>query len=170
MRRFAALSNASGSRTRISITPSSTFPVIGTAPPSGALLHFTWTTAWGSNNAEFLAWVILEIMKEFGLKDLGAVKQFLGVEFIRNMATKELWMHQSSYIANLLDDLGMKDCNPAKTPMDTNRPENVDEPVLTNRRTEYRTLISKLLFLSICTRPDISYAVNSLAQYSSAPR
>jgi hypothetical protein len=111
-----------------------------------------------------------EITKEFGLKDLGATKQFLGVEFIRNLATKELWMHQTSYIQTLLEDLAMNNCNPAKTPMDTARPDLHAEPILENKRTEYQTLIGKLLFLSICTRPDISYAVNSLAQYSSAPR
>ena len=109
-------------------------------------------------------------MKDFGLKDLGAAKQFLGVEIVRDLLAKEMWMHQSSYIRTLLDDLGMTDCNPAKTPMDASRPDCDSEPVLTDRRTEYQTLIGKLLFLSICTRPDISYAVNSLAQHSSAPR
>jgi hypothetical protein len=124
----------------------------------------------GSSSADFLAWVKSEIMKEFGLKDLGAVKQFLGIEFIRNLTTREMWMHQSSYIETLLEDLGMTDCNPVKTPMDANRPDASDETVLSDRRTEYQTLIGKLLFLSICTRPDISYTVNSLAQFSSAPR
>jgi hypothetical protein len=124
----------------------------------------------GSDNTEFLAWVKSEIMKDFGLKDLGAAKQFLGVEIVRDRAKKELWMHQRSYISTLLEDLGLTDCNPAKTPMDTNRSDVSAESVLTERRTEYQTLIGKLLFLSICTRPDISYAVNTLAQHSSAPR
>jgi hypothetical protein len=124
----------------------------------------------GSDSSDFLAWVKAEIMKEFGLKDLGAAKQFLGVEFIRDLARKELWMHQSTYITTLLDDLGMGNCNPAKTPMDVNRSDFSTEPVLADRRTEYQMLIGKLLFLSICTRPDISYTVNSLAQHSSAPR
>jgi hypothetical protein len=124
----------------------------------------------GSSNPDFLAWVKAEIIKEFGLKDLGAAKQFLGVEFIRNLTMKEMWMHQSTYIATLLDDLRMANCNPAKTPMDANRLIFSAEPVLTDRHTEYQMLISKLLFLSICTHPDISYLVNSLAQHSSAPR
>jgi hypothetical protein len=124
----------------------------------------------GSDSSEFLAWVKSEITKEFGLKDLGAAKQFLGVEFARNLTTKELWMHQTSYVQTLLEDLSMSDCNVAKTPMDTSRLDVNTEQVLPDRRTEYQTLIRKLLFLSICTRPDISYAVNSLAQHSSAPR
>ena len=124
----------------------------------------------GSDSSEFLAWVKSEITKEFGLKDLGAAKQFLEVEFVRNLATKELWMHQASYVQTLLDDLSMGDCNAAKTPMDTGRLDVTTEEILPDRRTEYQTLIGKLLFLSICTRPDISYAVNSLAQHSSAPR
>ena len=123
----------------------------------------------GSNSDAFLAWVKSEIMKEFGLKDLGPVKQFLGVEFVRNLASKELWMHQSSYIRTLLDDHDMSDCNPAKTPMDLARIDPGIDTAMPDRRTEFQTIIGKLLFLSICTRPDISYAVNSLAQHSCSP-
>jgi hypothetical protein len=54
--------------------------------------------------------------------------------------------------------------------MDLTRPDISAEPTLTERCTEYQALIGKLLFLSICTRPDISYAMNTLAQHSSAPR
>jgi hypothetical protein len=151
-----------------------------------ALFYFTgdWGGTWvrciialhvddgmgGSNSSKFLAWVKSEITKEFGLKDLGPAKQFLGVEIVRNLATKELWMHQASYIKNLLEELSMSDCNLARTPMDTTRCNSTTEPILTERQTEYQTLIGKLLFPSICTCPDISYTVNSLAQHSSAPR
>jgi hypothetical protein len=123
----------------------------------------------GSNSDAFLAWIKAEIMKEFGLKDLGPVKQFLGVEFVRDLASKELWMHQASYIKTLLADHDMSDCNPAKTPMDLARIEPGTDTAVPDRRSEYQTLIGKLLFLLICTRPDISYAVNSLAQYSCSP-
>ena len=106
----------------------------------------------GSNHPPFLAWVKEEISKEFGVKDLGAVKQFLGVEFERNIASRVLKMHQQSYIRMLLEEQGLSQCNPIKTPMDTSR-INPEEDPLPNRRSEYQTLIGKLLFLSICTRP-----------------
>ena len=124
----------------------------------------------GSNHQPFLDWVKSEIRKEFGLKDLGPVRGFLGVEFVRDLVKKTLWMHQASYIKVLLEDHGLSDCNPVRTPMDNSRSCPDDSPVLLDRRSEYQTIIGKLLFLSICTRPDISYTVNSLAQHASAPR
>ena len=108
-------------------------------------------------------------MKEFGLKDLRPVKQFIGVEFIHDLASKELWMHQASYIKTLLKDHDMSNGNPAKTPMDLAQIEPGVNTALPDRRTEYQTLVGKLLFLLICTRPDISYSVNSLTQHSCSP-
>jgi hypothetical protein len=48
----------------------------------------------GTDSIAFLQWVKDEIMREFGLKDLGEVSQFLSIQFDRNMTTRELWMHQ----------------------------------------------------------------------------
>ena len=124
----------------------------------------------GSNHQPYLDWVKSEIRKEFGLKDLGPVRCFLGVEFERDLANRILWMHQATYIKVLLEDHGMSDCNSVRTPMDTSRAFSVDSPTLLDRRIEYQAIIGKLLFLSLCTRPDISYTVNSLAQHASAPR
>ena len=78
-------------------------------------------------------------------------------------------MHQASYIKILLIDHNMSNCNPAKTPMDLARIDPGADTAVPNRRSEYQTLIGKLLFLSICTRPNISYIVNSLAQHSCSP-
>ena len=73
----------------------------------------------GSNHPPFLAWVKDGISKEFGVKDLGAVKQFLGVEFERNIASHTLKMHQQSYIKMMLEEQALLQCNPIKTPMET---------------------------------------------------
>jgi hypothetical protein len=124
----------------------------------------------GSNYPPYLAWVKAEILKEFGLKDLGAVKQFLGVEFEHNLTSHTLKMHQQSYIKMLLEEEGLLNCNSIKTPMDTSRSNLADKEEFPDRRSEYQTIIRKLLFLSICTHPDISYAVNSLAQHSASPQ
>jgi hypothetical protein len=43
-------------------------------------------------------------------------------------------------------------------------------PASCDLSSEYQTLMGKLLFLSVCTRPDISYAVNCLCQFNATPR
>ena len=64
----------------------------------------------------------------------------------------------------------MKDSNPVSTPVDvglkltnaTEEEDSVDQPL-------YQSAIGSLMYLSVSTRLDISYAVSSLARFSSKP-
>ena len=61
----------------------------------------------GCNHCPFLSFLKGEIRKAFGIKDLGPVVSFLGVQFERNRASCELWLHQSLFIDTLLAEYGM---------------------------------------------------------------
>jgi hypothetical protein len=125
-----------------------------------------------SNSPGFLKYVKGKIDKRFGIKDLGPVTKFLGIQFERDRSSRRLWLHQSEYITYLLEEYGMLDCNPITLPLDANYPfgRPTDVPiVIANLPTCYCKLIGELLYLSICTRPDISYAVNALVQHSANP-
>jgi hypothetical protein len=125
-----------------------------------------------SNSPPFLAWVKQKIDKRFGIKDLGAVSRFLGIQFERDRSSHQLWMHQGDYITYLLEEYGLLDCNPVRLPLDSHhpfgKPDDTYDP-LANLPTRFRKLVGELLYLAVCTRPDISYAVNSLAQHNSNP-
>ena len=126
----------------------------------------------GCNSRTFLDHVKDNILTEFGLKDLGPVRKFLGVEFERSPSTFELWLHQGEYIDTLLADYGLSDCHSAPTPMDATHPfgrDTDDFPNTPDLKTAYQTLMGRLLFLSLFTRPDITLAVNRLAQHNADP-
>ena len=126
----------------------------------------------GSSSQKFLNWVKEGILKEFGLKDLGPVKTFLGVQFERSLATIELWIHQSEYIDTLLADYDLTDCASVLTPMDSDHPFGRDAdsfPSVPNIKASYQALMGRLLFLSLFTRPDITLAVNRLTQFNANP-
>ena len=56
----------------------------------------------------------------------------------------------------------MANCNPAKTPMEN----NIQLPILNKAKidiTEYQRCIGSLMYLIICTRPDITYSVGVLS-------
>ena len=126
----------------------------------------------GCNHLPFLTHIKAEIHKAFGIKDLGPVKCFLGVQFERNLSTRELWLHQSMYIDTLLADHGLTDCNSVATPLDPHHPLGLDSdtsdaiPHLTE---SFQRLIGSLLFLQMCTRPDLSFAVLLLSQHCASP-
>ena len=125
-----------------------------------------------TNSAPFFTHLKSEIAKAFGIKDLGPVKSFIGFQFERDRATRELWIHQENYIDNLLDEYSLHDCNSVTTPLDSHYPfGNIDStyPETPNLLKSYQHIISSLLFLSICTRPDITFAVMALSQWNSKP-
>ena len=56
-------------------------------------------------------------MKLFKMKDLGDVKEFLGIEIIRNRVSRTLRLTQSSYISKILESFQTSDSNLTATPM-----------------------------------------------------
>ena len=120
-----------------------------------------------ANNRSFLAWIKGQIGERFGITDLGAVRKYLGIQFERDRATRELWMYQAYYITYLLEEHGMLDCNPVHLSMDPNHPfgRNTDlHPSI-----EYCKLVGELLYLAMYTRPGIAVAVMKLTHYNSSP-
>lgn len=64
---------------------------------------------------------------------------------------------------------GFSDCKPSSIPMEPKIHLSHDDGVLLPDSKQYRKLIGKLQYLTV-TRPDITFVVSKLAQYSSAPR
>lgn len=125
-----------------------------------------------SNSKPFLTHVKSRIAQRFGIKDLGPIQRFLGIQFERNRATRQLWMHQGEYITYLLDEYDLLECNPVLLPLDANHPFGRDSDIydnVPNLPTRYRKIVGELLYLAICTRADIVFAVNALAQRNASP-
>ncbi|KAL9858130.1 putative RNA-directed DNA polymerase [Arabidopsis thaliana] len=71
----------------------------------------------------------------------------------------------------LLEETCLLGCRPSTIPMEPSlklTQHNNSEPVLEAPEV-YRRLVGKLMYLTI-TRPDITYAVNRLCQFSSSPK
>jgi len=68
---------------------------------------------------------------------------------------------------DLLCETGMLNSSPVSTPMNFSTKLHADGEPVTDP-SAYRRLIGKLIYLTN-TRPDITYAVNQLSQYVSAP-
>ena len=125
-------------------------------------------------NKEILE-VIELLKKEFEMKDLGKTKYCLGLQ-IEHMPNGIL-VHQSNYTERILKRFNMDKVNSLSTPMvvralkvdtDTFRPCEENEEIL-GPEVPYLNAIGALMYLTNCTRPDISFAVNLLARFSSAP-
>lgn len=105
------------------------------------------------------------LAKEFEIKDLGALKYFLGMEVARSR--KGIVVSQRKYILDLLEETGMSGCRPADTPMELNAKlwEKGNVPVDIGR---YQRLVGKLIYLAH-TRPDIAFSVSVVSQFMHSP-
>lgn len=60
----------------------------------------------------------IELMKRFQIKDLGEIRQCLGLSVERNKQTGEIFVHQKRYIEEILKRFNMEDSKPVATPVD----------------------------------------------------
>lgn len=109
------------------------------------------------------------LKKEFETKDLGTVKNCLGLEFSRREG--QITIRQKAYIRDVLVRFGMEECKPVSTPMDSAKLSKArGEPTPEDLKLPYRELVGALTYLSTGTRPDISFAVSYLAQFNNCFR
>ena len=79
---------------------------------------------------------------------------------------------QEQYTTQILTDFRMENCNSVKTPCPAFRLTNEMCPKNKEEHKEaallpYCAIVGKCMYLSNCTRPDISFAVRELAKFMS---
>ncbi|KAK1427083.1 hypothetical protein QVD17_15766 [Tagetes erecta] len=115
------------------------------------------------------------LMKAFDMKDLGAAKKILGMEIVRDRVNGKLILHQQAYINKILNNYSMQDCKPVKTPLAQHfKLSSRDSPQTEEERYQmrgvpYANLVGSFMYLMVCTRPDISYAVSLVSRYIADP-
>ena len=111
-----------------------------------------------------------ELSSRFNIKDLGKLRYFLGMSVIQDQEKKESWIGQPKYVERLLTEMGMSNCKPVKTPMGPgNRLVKATDNMEVLNQQSYQSLVGSLMYLATCTRPDIAYAVGTLARFTSKP-
>lgn len=116
-----------------------------------------------SNDANETVCLKRELSTKFEIKDLGEVKNCLGMRINIDKNQGVITLDQKDYINQLLKRFNMIDCKPAKTPLETKLElevveEKIDVP--------YQRLIGSLMYLAVLTRPDISFSVSYLSQFN----
>lgn len=106
-----------------------------------------------------------KLANEFDISDKGPAKYILGIEIERS--DNVIRLSQRYAIKKLLESQQMEDCKSVSTPMESNLKLEIPTDNCTSvDQQDYRSLIGSLLHLSLNTRPDITYAVNRLAQFN----
>ena len=102
------------------------------------------------------------------MKDLGPIKQFLGINFLQNAGGIE--MEQSTYLRNILQKFDMLDSKPRSTPCELNpTAANPSQSYEQQSPRRYREIVGSLIYAMTCTRPDICWVVTKLSQHLDNP-
>ena len=115
------------------------------------------------------------LKKEFYMKDLGKTRYCLGLQI--EYCLNGVLIHQSSYTEKVLKRFYMDKSHPLSSPMVVRSLEVIKDPIRPKEENEellgpevpYLCAIGALMYLTNYTRPDITFSVNLLARYSTAP-
>lgn len=112
-----------------------------------------------------------EIARRFELSSSGPLTQILGIRLSQDENGNRT-LDQEQYIRRLLERMQFASCYPVSTPLEVHAIRSLrprQDQSTPHEQTRYRELIGSLQYLSVCTRPDISTAVNFLSRFMSNP-
>lgn len=104
------------------------------------------------------------------MKDRGELEYFLGVKVVQDIPGGTIWMGQPSYTETVLQKFGKVKAKAVKTPV--NPSVKLSKATENSRSVDvkrYQSAVRKLLYLSTRTRPDIAFAVCTVAKYTANP-
>ena len=109
------------------------------------------------------------------MKDLGEASYIIGIQIIRDCKNKLLTLSQASYIDKVLARFSMQDSMKGLLPTRhgiilskeqcTKTPQEEEDM----RRIPYASAVGNLMYVMLCTRPDICYAVRIVSRCQSNP-
>ena len=95
---------------------------------------------------------------------IGSAEVFVGIEIERNRKDKIIFLHQESYANKIINRFNMSLAYSCNTPADPKISLSVPSKSC-DINVPYRELIGSLMFLSVVTRPDLSFIVNYLGRF-----
>nr|GEX26319.1 retrovirus-related Pol polyprotein from transposon TNT 1-94 [Tanacetum cinerariifolium] len=115
------------------------------------------------------------LKREFDMKDLGEAKKILGMEIIRDRSRKILRVSQSGYISKILNNFIIDNGKSVQMPLGGHFKLSLkdcpirDCDVKRMSKVPYANAVGSLMYLMVCTRPDIAYAISIVSRYLANP-
>ena len=110
-----------------------------------------------------------ELMEIFDCRDLGEPTSFLSMHIARDRTRRTISITQPKMVSEVLQVARMTAARKVTTPLDPGTRFTKDGEPLDSKKYPYAVILGKLLYMSICTRPDLAYAVNVLTRFMQCP-
>ena len=111
------------------------------------------------------------LVERFRTKDMGQSKWILGMRIQRDREAGTLTLDQELYVSKALERFGLSECRTISTPAvsSSEKEDDQDGGGAPCDQAKYMEIVGTLLYATISTRPDISYAVQRLTRHMQAP-
>ena len=116
-----------------------------------------------------------KLSEQFEMKDLGAAKQILGMRIKRDTNSRTLLLSQDKYINKVLSRFNMQNAKVVSTPLGVHfrlskeQSPKTEEERAYMAKVPYASAIGSLMYVMVCTRPDIAQAVGAVSRYMNNP-
>jgi Reverse transcriptase (RNA-dependent DNA polymerase) len=131
--------------------------------------------AAAASNSATLQKTIQDLRNIINIVDMGPIKWFLGMAVMRDRTCHTITLSQATYIDTILKRFKMEDSYTVSTPLDPNvtldksmSPQS-DEERKKMKGIPYLAGVGSLMYASMATQPDITYATNKLSQFNADP-
>jgi hypothetical protein len=120
-----------------------------------------------ASSTTLLRRTIFALQREFTMKDLGPLHHFLGITVEHH--PNGLFLHQCTYMLDILKWAVMADCKPCMTPVDLQAKLVDDSGPPVADVSQFRSIVGGLQYLTF-TRSDIAYAMQQICLHMHDPR
>uniref|UniRef100_A0A2N9GDW0 Reverse transcriptase Ty1/copia-type domain-containing protein n=1 Tax=Fagus sylvatica TaxID=28930 RepID=A0A2N9GDW0_FAGSY len=125
------------------------------------------------NNKEFIKTIKEWLSSTFEMKDMGEASFVLGVKILRDRSRKLFGLSQETYIRKVLERFHMQDCKPIDTPvgkgdsLSNEMCPKTQAEIESMARVPYANAIGSLMYVMLCTRSDICFAIGLVSRFQS---
>lgn len=113
-----------------------------------------------------------QIASRWEMEDLGVAKSVVGIHISR-LDTHTYFINQSSMAKTVLKRFGFENLKSASTPLPVTsklyRASDEEAEAFAQENKPYRSGVGSLMYLAMCTRPDLAHSVGVLSQHLERP-
>ena len=109
-----------------------------------------------------------ELSKSFAMKDLGLVKQVLGMKISRDRKNRKLWLSQESYIEKVLERFNMSKAKAVCSLLASHLKLSSKQCPTSEKdmsKVPFASNVGSLMYAMVCTRPDIAHVVRVVSRF-----
>ena len=125
------------------------------------------------NHVGMLTSVKVWLSKTFSMKDLGEATYILGIRVYRDRSKRMIGLSQILYLEKVLKRFNMLDSKRGLLPfrhgvhLSKGMSPKIAEEMEQMAKVPYTSAIGSLIYVMLCTRPDITYAISVTSRFQS---